>query len=85
MFHAAPLWTGDPELLCEDRTWDTRDLRDDGRRQQHSDRLAAGKLKVSRRANALPRLQRRQLADYILSPLTPQQAVTAATEPLELA
>lgn len=79
MVHDAPLWTGDAELLCEDRTWQVSDLRDGDRRRQHSDRIAAGKLRVGRQASALPRLQRRQLADYVLSPSAVQP--TPAIEP----
>ena len=79
MVHEAPLWTGDAELLCEDRTWQVVDLRDDDRRRQHSEGIAAGRLRVGRRASALPGLQRRQLADYIVSP--PVVPTTPATEP----
>lgn len=79
MIHAAPLWTGDAELLCEDRTWQVSDLRDDDRRRQHSERIAAGRLRVGRQASALPTLQRRQLADYIVSPSAVQP--TPVVEP----
>lgn len=85
IIHRAPLWTGDAELLCEDRTWDTRDLRDADRQQQHAERLDAGKLQVGRRARVLPRLDRRQLADYIISPPALAPAATAVTEPLDIA
>ena len=85
MIHAVPLWTGDAELLCEDRTWDTRDLRDASRQQQHAERIDAGKLKVGRRARVLPRLDRRQLADYIVSSPALPPAATATTEPIEIA
>ena len=79
MVHEAPLWTGDAELLCEDRTWQVSDLRAADLGRQHSERIAAGKLTVGRRASALPRLQRRQLADYIISPSAIQP--TPATQP----
>ena len=68
MVYEAPLWTGDAELLCEDRAWQVSDLRDADRGQQHAERIAAGKLRVGRRASALPRLQLRQLADFIVPP-----------------
>ena len=79
MVYEAPLWTGDAELLCEDRASQVSDLRDADRGRQYSERIAAEKLRIGRRASALPRLQRRQLADYIVSPSAVQP--TPATEP----
>ena len=79
MLYEAPLWTSDAELLCESRTWQVSDLRDADRGRQHSERIAAGKLRVGRRAAALARLQLRQLADFIVPPSAIQS--TPATEP----
>lgn len=45
-----PLWTGDSELLSDDRVWEIHDLRSVERKNQHETEIAAGRKKAGRRA-----------------------------------
>ena len=45
----APLWTGDAELLCDDRIWQTRDLRSQHLMRSHARKIARGLHDVGRR------------------------------------
>lgn len=45
-----PLWTGDGELLSDDRVWEVHDLRSVERKSQHKSDIAAGRKKAGRRA-----------------------------------
>ncbi len=45
-----PLWTGDGELLSDDRVWEVHDLRSIERKSQHETDIAAGRKKAGRRA-----------------------------------
>ena len=44
------LWTGDGELLCDERVWRVRDLLTAATKRQHDEAVAAGKKKVGLRA-----------------------------------
>ena len=44
-----PLWTGDSELLSDDRVWEVHDLRSVERKSQHETDIAAGRRKAGRR------------------------------------
>ena len=69
MRHAAELWTGDPELLCADRVWTTRDLRPDGLRQRHQAAAASGARPTGRRSGRLDHLGDEHLAALIADTL----------------
>lgn len=45
----APLWTGDAELLCDDRIWQTHDLRSERLIRSHTRKISRGRLDVGRR------------------------------------
>lgn len=66
--HAAPVWTGDAEILCANRVWRVHDLRDRDTQQQHERRRAAGTLRVDRRS-AVASLTNDQIAEYVTVPL----------------
>lgn len=44
------LWTGDCELICENRVWRVRDLRTSNQQMQHATAIADGKKKAGLRA-----------------------------------
>ena len=44
-----PLWTGDSELLSDDRVWEVHDLRSVERKSQHETDISAGRKKTGRR------------------------------------
>ena len=66
--HAAPVWTGDAEILCPNRVWQVRDLRDRDAQDRHERRRGAGTLRVDRR-RALADLTNDQIAEFVTSPL----------------
>lgn len=66
--HDAPVWTGDAELLCDDRIWRIHDLRAKTVRAHHENRQTAGKLKVGRRT-AVQHLDQAEISEYVTAPL----------------
>ena len=69
--HDAPLWTGDSELLTDDRCWLAVDLRDPARRalqeQNRSPRALIGRKR--RPTDRLATLSDDELAAYVIEPL----------------
>lgn len=69
--HEAPLWTGDAELLTDDRCWLAVDLRDPARRalqeQNRSPRALIGRKR--RPTDRLTTLDDDELAAYVIEPL----------------
>jgi len=69
--HEAPLWTGDSELLTDDRCWLAVDLRDPARRalqeQNRSPRALIGRKR--RPTDRLATLSDDELAAYVVEPL----------------
>ena len=85
--HGAPVWSGDPELLTDDRIWLAHDLRSPQLRLQHTEKIRAGKRKIGRRLdpnNNLARYSTTQLAAHILEPLSELDTPTPADPPLTL-
>lgn len=69
--HAAPLWTGDSELLTDARCWLAVDLRDPMRRaRQEQDRSRRALIGRKRRStDRLAALSDDELAAYVIEPL----------------
>ena len=63
------LWTGDPQLLCDDRVWDVRDLRSLSQRSENQAQVEQGLFDVGRRAGVLPEASGEQLGEIIRSHL----------------
>ena len=66
--HNAPVWTGDAEILCGDRVWPVRDLRNADAWQRHEQRRLAGALRAGRRP-AVASATDEQIADWLTAPL----------------
>lgn len=62
--HGCELWTGDAELLCDDRVWTVRDLR-------HPDLRTAAEPR--RRPDKLSHLDAEQFAAFVAAPLARRQ------------
>ena len=85
--HGAPVWSGDPELLTDDRIWLAHDLRSPQLRLQHTEAINAGKRKIGRRQapdNDLARYSTQQLTAHILEPLAETDTPAPANPPLGL-
>ncbi len=69
--HDAPLWTGDPELLTDDRCWLAVDLRNPDRKvRQKQSRSAKARIGRKRRpTDRLAALTDDELAAYVMEPL----------------
>ena len=65
---AASVWTGDAEILCGDRVWPVRDLRNADAWQRHEQRRLAGALRAGRRP-AVASATDEQIADWLTAPL----------------
>lgn len=63
------LWTGDPQLLCDDRVWDVRDLRSLSQRSENQAQVAQGLFGVGRRAGVLPEASIEQIREVVRSHL----------------
>ena len=63
------LWTGDPQLLCDDRVWDVRDLRSTLQRSENQAQVAQGLFGVGRRAGVLPGASSEQIREVVRSHL----------------
>ena len=71
----APVWTGDAEILCDDRVWQVHDLRSDADRRRHEQRQAQGILEAGRR-EVLAHLDHRELLAYVAAPIQETASVT---------
>ncbi|MCY4424199.1 MAG: hypothetical protein OXC06_14155 [Acidimicrobiaceae bacterium] len=65
----AELWTGDPQLLCEERIWNARDVRSESQRRENRVQAAQGLFVTGRRAGVLPGASTEQLAEIVRSHL----------------
>lgn len=63
------LWTGDPQLLCDDRIWDVHDLRSPSQRSENHAQIAQGLFDVGRRVGVLPEATAEQLGEVVRSHL----------------
>ena len=80
LHHDAPVWTGDAEILCPDGVWKVNDLRDEITQQRHQQRQAVGTLDVGRR-RVVAHLSNAQIAEFLVTPLPPSEALRASTAP----
>ena len=71
----APVWTGDAEILCDDRVWQVHDLRSEADRRRHEQRQAQGTLEAGRR-EVLTHLDHRELLAYVAAPIQETASVT---------
>ncbi len=67
--HGAPLWTGDLELLCDDRLWLVEDLRTAEVREEQAELLALGRQRVGLRPAVAQRLGREGVRKRIMDGL----------------
>ncbi len=77
--HAAPEWTGDAEILCVDRVWPVRDLRNEEAFQRHERRRVSGTLRAGRRP-AVAHVTDEEIVNWLTAPLrrtAPRGAGTA--------
>lgn len=65
----AELWTGDPQLLCDDRIWDVHDLRSPPQQHENQAQVAQGLFDVGRRVGILPSATGEQLSEVVRSHL----------------
>lgn len=65
----AELWTGDPQLLCDDRIWDAHDLRSASQRSENRAQAEQGLFTVGRREGVLPEATGEQLREVVRSHL----------------
>ncbi len=67
LVHDAPLWSGDLELICDDRLWLVQDLRTVQDRERHAELLASGRARIGVRPAVAAEMGRDRLRKMIMS------------------